>query len=592
MKKFNDMKIQSKLVFSFFIAVIIPLFIVGFFLTQELRTKALNDAIEQSSANIERVKNRTAETLESAIYIANNLTLDQHLKNIVNTEYSSGVEILRAYREYSEFRSSLQTFDEISNIRLYVENPTMLDNWEFRPTTDAIRNTFWYQSALETNGLNGWFFIPDETKNNRKYLSLVRSINYPDYKSSSVLVININTENLNTILNQEQSPIMIIDDNNYVVVSNRKDFVGKKLNDIIETDQKLVEVNGTVTGKVNGEQSEILVDLLLPNTSQNELKFVSVIPNQVIMADANRFVQLGFIVICASFVIALILIYMFSRLISKRIILISDQINTVAEGNLDAQIKVEGTDEIGKLSKQLNYMVQNLQDLIARLESMHVEKNILQKRQQEIKLKMLASQINPHFLFNALESIRMKAHLRGEKDISSVVKQLGKLMRKSIEVTGELILLKNEIETVELYLKIQQFRYEDRLTYELDIDPLSEGIYIHPLIIQPLVENAVIHGLEFKEKGGKVTVKTCVTNHQLYVSVMDNGVGISEEKQQAILKTFNDIENSQENRIGLMNVHQRLKITFGENSGLNLKSELGKGTCISFSIPIRGNENV
>ena len=591
-KKFNNRNIHSKLVISFFVAVIIPLLIVGSFLTHELRTKAVNDAISESSANIERVKKRTAETLQSVIYVANNLTLDQQLKELVNTRYSSRQQVVEAYWNYTAFKTSLNNFGELSNIRLYVENPTMLNNWEFMPATREIKNSFWYKSAEQANGLNGWYYMPNETENNRKYLSLVRKINFFDYRTSSILVIDVNPDNLNAILNQEQSPIMIVDDNNFVVVSNQGSFIGKKLGDIIETDQKLTGGNGTIQGKVNGEQSEIVVDLLLPDTSENKLKFVSVIPNNTILATANSFVHLGLSVVFISFVIAVILIYIFSQLISHRIITLSKQINTVAEGNLDAIIQVEGSDEIGLLSNQLNHMVKNIKDLISEVEKMHLEKNILEKRQQEMKLKMMASQINPHFLFNALESIRMKAHINGEKEISSVVKQLGKLMRKSIEVTGEMIFLKREIEMVKSYLEIQKFRYEDRLTFELDIDPVSESIYIHPLIIQPLVENAVIHGLEDKGKCGKVSVITKVFDHTLQVRVKDNGVGISKEKLEAIYNALHHIDDSKENRIGLMNVHQRLCLTFGKSSGLVIESELGKGTCISFMIPIGGNEYV
>lgn len=591
-KKFNDRNIHSKLVFSFFVAVIIPLLIVGFYLTHELRTKALNDAITESAANIERVKKRTAETLESAIYVANNLTLDQQLKELVNTRYTTRQQVVEAYRGYTAFKTSLNNFNELSNIRLYVDNPTMLNNWEFMPADDSIKNTFWYKSADKANGLNGWFYMPDETKKSRKYLSLVRKINYFDYKTSTTLVIDVNTDNLNTILNQESSPIMIVDDNNNVVVSNRKSFIGKKLDHIIKTDQRLIGNKGSIRGKVNGQQSEIVVDLLLPDTSLNELKFVSVIPNDTILADANNFVYLGATVIFISLVIAVILIYLFSQLISHRIVTLSNQINVVAEGNLDEVIHVEGSDEIGLLSNRLNRMVRNIKDLITELEKMHLEKNILEKRQQEMKLKMMASQINPHFLFNALESIRMKAHIKGEKEISSVVKQLGKLMRKSIEVSAEMIYLKKEIEMVVSYLEIQKFRYEDRLEYELDIDPLSESLFIHPLIIQPLVENAVIHGLEDKGKGGRVSVITRVLENHLQVRVKDNGTGISKEKIEAIHRTLNNIDDSKENRIGLMNVHQRLCLTFGNSSGLVIESEVGKGTCISFSIPKGGNEYV
>ncbi|WP_121609508.1 sensor histidine kinase [Mesobacillus foraminis] len=586
--KFNDMQIRSKLVFAFIISCIIPVLIVGVILTHELRTTALNEAVEESAANVDRVKKRTAETLETAIYIANNLTLNQQLKTTVDNHYGSLSEVVGAYREFDEFRYYLDAYEEISNIRLYVTNPKMINNWEFIPATREIRNSFWYKSAEQANGLFGWYYMADETKDNRKYLSLVRKI----YKTDSILAININSDNLNTILAQEQSPIMIVDDNNFVVVSNRSGFIGRKLEDIVRTKEAGVHSKDTFTGTVNGEKAEIIVDLLLPDMSQNQLKFVAVIPSSVVMKEANRFVLLGLAVVAASFVIAIILIFFFSQLVSRRIVRLSRQIDQVADGNLDANVTVEGADEIGLLSWQLDHMVKNIKDLISEVEKMHREKNIMEKRQQEIKLKMMASQINPHFLFNALESIRMKAHLKGEKEISGAVKQLGKLMRKSIEVTGEMIPLRHELEMVRAYLEIQKFRYEDRLDYEVITGSNAENVLIHPLIIQPLVENAVIHGLEDKERGGRVAIEVKTSEDVLHVSVRDNGVGISREKLRSIQDALNDIQDNTANRIGLLNVHQRLILTFGADSGLVIESIQGKGTAISFTIPLGRNEFV
>ncbi len=589
---FNNMKIQSKIVFSFMVAVMIPLLMVGIFLTHELRSTALDDAKEQSAANVERVKKRTAEALEKAIYVSDNVTLDPQLERIVNTTYQTTQEVFIAYDSYTKFAEYKETFKEISNIRLYTENTTMLNNWEFIPQSNVEVKPFWYHSAERANGLIGWFYIPDETRNDQEYLSLVRNIKYSNYKTNAVLVINIRNDYLYEILSQEQSPMMVVDENNNIVVSNRKEYMGKKLLSTVESEIPLDGATGSYNGKLDGEDAEVLIDTLLTDDSQNELKFVSVIPNKVIMADADRFVKHGLLVMGISLIVALLLITFFTKILSNRIITLNRQIKRVGEGNLDAVIHVQGSDEIGLLSNQINKMVTNIKELIDEVEKVHIEKNILEKRQQEIKLKMMASQINPHFLFNALESIRMKAHIKGEKEIARVVKVLGKLMRKSISVTGEMVPLKHEIDLIKCYLDIQKFRYGDRLDYQLKIDPKSEQILINPLIIQPLVENAVIHGLENKEKDGKVIIEAKVNEHFLTVCVLDNGVGMSEEKLKSIKETLKNVDDNRENRIGLLNVHQRLSLTFGEQSGLQIESHPSTGTEICFVIDIRGNLHV
>jgi two-component system sensor histidine kinase YesM len=235
-------------------------------------------------------------------------------------------------------------------------------------------------------------------------------------------------------------------------------------------------------------------------------------------------------------------------------------------------------------------MVVSIRGLMDEVTESQKQKAQLELRQKEIKLKMMASQINPHFLFNALESIRMKAHIKGEKEISGIVRMLGKMIRRNLEVGTRKIALMDELEIVRCYLEIQKFRYGDeRLTFRLNIDPAGHDVEIPPLIIQPLIENAVVHGLENVAEGGFVELTTSMRGSRLKVEVADNGVGISGEKIKDILESLRDMEEEEEYRIGLRNVHQRLVMIYGEDYGLTITSEPGSGTRITFEIPTGGH---
>jgi len=216
------------------------------------------------------------------------------------------------------------------------------------------------------------------------------------------------------------------------------------------------------------------------------------------------------------------------------------------------------------------------------------QKHQLEMKQNEIRLKMLASQINPHFLFNALESIRMKAHLKGEKEIAQTVRLLGKLMRRNLEISRRLARLEDEIDIVRCYLDIQRFRYEERLNYELLIEPGMEQIPVPPLIIQPIVENAVVHGIEGKEEGGTVTVRIVREGDDALVEVADDGVGMEEDRLAALIASLDEQEGEEQRRIGLRNVHQRLILMYGPASGLSIESASGSGTRVSFRLPAGG----
>ena len=201
---------------------------------------------------------------------------------------------------------------------------------------------------------------------------------------------------------------------------------------------------------------------------------------------------------------------------------------------------------------------------------------------------MLANQINPHFLFNALETIRMKAYCKGDQEIAGVVKLLGRIMRKNLEVGSEPVKLESEIELVKSYLEIQKFRYGDKINYKINLDEALKDYQILPLLVQPVVENAIVHGLECNEGEGVVDVTINRESDLLIIKVEDNGAGMAQEKLQQVIGTLDEVDEAPERRIGLKNVHQRIKLYYGDEYGLVLGSEFGKGTTVKMNLPGKG----
>ncbi|MCA0753645.1 sensor histidine kinase [Paenibacillus sp. N4] len=588
-RKMNNIRIKNKLIISFVLVVFVPVLIVGIFLTAAFRQNVLDQATQQITNNVERIKKQTTDTIRMPIEISDKLLVDSRLTNVVNTQYKSTFDVVKAFWDYRDFRDYVRLYSEIFNIRFYTTNMTILDNWEFLKVTDAITGTDWHKAAMEEDGIH-WEYIADETKGHAKALSLIRKISFPAYRTSGVLVISVDQSELNAMISQEPFDTMIIDDKGSIVAAKNPDWVGRHTSELDFANQLTDIAEGTYEFKFDGKPSKIVVENLIPSSSRNGLKIVSVFTIDSIVSGANRISLLGFGIMMLSLLIAVILIYFLSDILSKRMLVLNKDLNKVAMGDLNVISNVTGNDELGILSKQFNNMVVSIRGLMDEVKESQQQKAQLQLRQKEIKLKMMASQINPHFLFNALESIRMKAHLKGEKEISTVVRMLGKMIRRNLEVGSRKIALKDELEIVRCYLEIQKFRYgNDRLTFRLDIDEAGNGLEVPPLIIQPLIENAVVHGLENVAEGGFVSLTTKVDGSRLWVEVADNGIGISEEKIREISEALGDMEEEEEYRIGLRNVHQRLVMIYGEGSGLVIDSTVGSGTRITFEIPTGGH---
>lgn len=586
----NDMKIRNKLILSFVVVVFVPVAIVGIFLTGELRKFAFNNALEQAYQNVDRVKKRSTEVINVADDLSYRLSYDERLRNLANRQYESVYDVFVAYREYPDLQQAILMYKEISNIRFYSENPTMLNNWEFLYPEDEIKRTEWYQRAEDNIGVIYWDYITDE-RDQKVYLSLIKGVDLGSKDNRGVLVINVNTGMLNTILSQETFDTIIVDSKNNIVAANRPELYGKTLAEIQDTSGVVYNASGSYESVIHDEASKVLIEPLNTESGVNGLRIISIFSIDSIVADANRISKLAMTVIIISLLLAVLLIYSFSSLISNRLLRLSKHITKVGTGNLGVAMEIDGKDEIGQLSRQFNSMVGNINDLMNEVQESNEQKRLMEQKQNEIKFKMMASQINPHFLFNALESIRMEAHLKGEDEIARIVRLLGKMMRSNLEIGSGKTTIKDEIEMVQCYLDIQKFRYEDRLKYELLVDPEAERVRIPPLIIQPLVENAVIHGMDQKEEGTFIRVRVTASEGKLLVITEDNGAGITLERLQMIYGYLNDTDEKDGGRIGLRNVHVRLQLTYGPDAGLIIYSEPGIGTRIEFSIPTGGESD-
>ncbi|WP_340456536.1 sensor histidine kinase [Paenibacillus graminis] len=581
----NDIKIRNKLLLAFLGVTLLPVLLVGGYLTFEMRTMAFDNALEQASINVDRVRKRTEEVIGVSQDISYRLNNDTRLKRLAIRKYESIYEVVKAYQEYTDVREYLRLYTEISNIRLYTDNSSLLNNWELINPSPAIKESEWYQRAQRYEGMIGWEYIEDERDHN-KYLSLVRKIELEGSSKTGVLVINVNSNKLTSILNQESFDTMIVDDQNNIIASNRKEREGKTLADISFDTKLLGQGSGSYEAVVDGEPSQIVIDELSPQSSRNALRVISVFSIDSIVKEPNRIIRLALSVITISVVLAFLLIFSFSSLFSRRLLHLSKHINRVGTGDFDTALQIDGKDEIALLARQFNSMVRSIHDLMLEVQVSNEQNSLLQQKQNDIRFKMLASQINPHFLFNALESIRMEAHMKNQQEIARVVRLLGQMMRSSLEVGRSKVTLKQELDMVRCYLEIQQFRYEERLKYHFIVDPAVESLSMPPLIIQPLVENAVIHGLDNTLEGAVVTVVIRYEQDHALFTITDNGAGITQDRLEQIRITLETQEEQEGARIGLRNVHDRLKLSYGEKYGLTIESHPNEGTRISFRIPM------
>jgi len=257
-------------------------------------------------------------------------------------------------------------------------------------------------------------------------------------------------------------------------------------------------------------------------------------------------------------------------------------LNELKLRNYDIEMPPYKYDEFNNLRIAFNTMAGEIKYLIKEV----YQSQLLQK---ETEIKYLQSQINPHFLFNILLTISTKARLNNEKSTYEMVDALSELLRASINTNNEItkVKVKDELRYIDLYLYLQKIRFEDKLNYIIDIK--NKGIYdmyIPKLSVEPIVENAVVHGLEPMIENGRITITAYIHDNTLIFKVIDNGPGFDIEKIFA-QQNLNDMPNtSSHNRIGLVNTNNRIKLIYGDKYGIFIKSAPNKGTDVTIKFPI------
>jgi len=511
--------------------------------------------------------------------IANKLMIDQRLKEILLYKYKSPMETYLKYTQYKEIENYKTLFARaISQIRIYSENPTILENGIFYKVNDNTKNKPWYKLALRLNGFIRWEIVyQDEDIYPDYYFSLVRLLRDVYNEKFGVLVINLNKLELRSILNHQPFDTFLINDDKIIVAGNNEKYIGKK----IDFDEDRIFNRHGYPIYYDGKKYQVF-GIYLPLTGDNkDFYLISMVPLEFIMNEPLKMQYFALLIIMLSIFLSTILIFILSKNMSKRVAILNNAVSEISHGNLDLDIPLKGKDEIGELAENVKIMTKNIKNL-----------NELVIKQKDMKLKLLTNQFNPHFLFNTLETIHMMAICNEQKEIADISLKLGNLLRKIVESKGEPIRLDEELNFVRYYLEIQKYRFR-KIEYRINILEDIRNIYILPFLIQPIVENSIIHGLEGKADKGLINITIISENNEFIISIEDNGVGMDKDEISAILGNLH--ENGLTEKTGLRNTLERIKLFYGEEYGIRIESEKGKGTKVDIILPysqlLRGEES-
>ncbi|MBP1995562.1 cache domain-containing sensor histidine kinase [Paenibacillus eucommiae] len=375
---------------------------------------------------------------------------------------------------------------------------------------------------------------------------------------------------------QPGGQMLLLDRNGYVISSSPfKHIVGTKLDEpylenVLEGNKGFFELasKGSPPAMVIYDTSEI-----------TGFKLVSVVPVAVLTKESSSIRSLTYFIVILFGVISCCAAYVLSVTITNPLRKLKSLMFQVETGNMDVAFPSKHKDEFGQLGLSFNKMLQRINQLIDEV----YKKQLMV---QEAEIKAIQAQFNPHFLYNALDSINWMARIHKMNDISQTAISLGELLRFSIRKGQPFIQVKEDMQQIRNYLVIQKMRYGDRLEMEMQIDKKIEKLFTLKLLIQPLVENAITHGLEMKPGKGHLSIRGTLEGENVRFEVSDDGAGMSQETVERILDGNFESEHAHNTGIGLDNLRRRLELYFHEHFRFDIVSQTGQGTKVTIEIPV------
>ena len=580
---YKKLSITQKLLLLFSVQVIIPLTFMGIMLYKNTETIIQNKCVSYTADLLKMIELRLGDFSDSLSSITEDMLYDPNICGILDEPKDR--EVTQKIREacYQSLRRVCKSNGKLQRAAIVSLSGTVYQydlnagNVEDNGKQMPIHQMF--LAAQQAEGSATWYVEP--TKDGQAHLYMVRMIhNVDDLKKMGMIILQVNREKLKNIYNDLAVEFM---DGIQILSQNHEWLIGMDQDEITSEERNwLSQQNKEWNYSIDPKSRQMIAYMNIEGTPWQVIAKASL--KELFSKEMERFRRLFILVMICT----VLLLSGFSLLMAMDIL---DPIKQLVTGiqkfeqeNVHEEISVDREDELGYLSRCFNKMSCEIDNLLNR-----VYKEQLTRKEAE--LKALQAQINPHFLFNTLESINWMAQLNNVPEIRDMVASLSDLMEASMGKGNPMIPLSKELKYIDSYLVIMKYRYGDRLSYESQADQSALHQKVPKLILQPLIENAIYHGVDKVRKKCLIQLKVESQEEQIYIEIKDNGKGMEPEEVYAINQQFQEDRRDyflekHSKGIGLANVNSRLKLFFGQKYGLSVESEYENYTKMKLCIPI------
>lgn len=590
-KGLRTLKAQLRLGYGLTFALITFVFVV--FLFFGIKSLML-DQIGQSRLDVlKQISERSNTIKNNTITISNLYRYDEHMRNYLSKEKEPLPENRQKATDY--LNELKKTYDQVFHDIGLNYDVVILGNNDFQYSSrgngeydfKGLESQLWYRKSYDSE--DDMVFISSfqekfdsGEKENPYVFGAFRQVMDLEGKILGRILVNIDEKYLEGLYSsvEENSNLYIFDKKGNIVSSRDKAILGKNFIGVNNFKQ-LYGVNQYSIIRKLGQ------DYLLSNYYDRDTGWTIVeeMPCSVIFKPLYEAIAILLLLLTGCIFAGAGSAYYLSGKISKPIQKLCSLMDQVRQGDFDVISDIKGYEEVNQLKNSFNEMAKEIKKL---MES--VKQKEMKKRKSE--LDFLRAQINPHFLYNTLFSIQCMIELSNNKQAVLMISAFIDLLKRTLSVDTGFIMLEEEFENTKKYLVLQQIRYGDKVHFECELEEKTRVCLVPSLIIQPIVENAIFHGLNAKEEPGLIVVESAITNDCLLITISDDGVGQSEEELMRLKDHLKGKEYRNGGSIGILNVLNRIRINFGDSYGLLIESETGIGTTVTLKLPVIKEEDL
>lgn len=580
------LRFQHKMIIAFLLFILLPIIILGF-VSYKISSSTLQQNISnQTVQTLKAVDRNVVASVSEVNTFSDYVISSSEIQDFLDTNDTD--TLYDFYNNQQAIAGIMHGNSEIDDFILYSTygNVIHLKNTQV-PEFETFYSSLFYDQISKEKGRSVWL-TPSENgpfqQDGRFLLTLGRAIkDINTLDDIGYLIMHVKLDLFDNIFKdvlEGESFGLLVDQNGKILYSLDRDLIGKKF-DIESFSDIQTREQGYLIDTWNDEKSLITYMPSSFKTGTNSpLLLVSIKPSKTISNDIVLIRNTTLLIVVFTIMFAGLFNVFYLKRISLFIQELLKHMKLVEKGMLNNRMKGYKLKELGTISLGYNKMIDRIQQLLIEVETE-------QERKRQAQFQVLQQQINPHFLYNTLESINALAALNGQKEISRMTINLGKLLRISIN-GGYEVRVQDEIRHVISYLEIQKIRYDNRFSYEVEVEEELLSQEVLKLILQPLVENILIHAFD-QNQIGKIKIRGTITKEQGQFWIEDNGNGFDNN----VLLHLNSLEsgyNPPGRGHGIRNVHERLRLYYGENYGLVICSPKKNGTIIKITFPVKGDK--